>query len=99
MDITSNKHGGADTSVIAYESTPSKIREKHKSILLGKIREEGNATGDELARMLEMPHQTVSARMSELKKDERIIDTGERRPTQLGRPARVYKVNEVQNGI
>ena len=99
MDITSNKHGGADTSVIAYESTPSKIREKHKAVLLHTIEEQGNATGDELARMLEMPHQTVSARMSELKRDERILDTGERRLTQLGRPARVYKINEVKNGI
>lgn len=99
MDITSNKHGGADTLILAYESTPNHIRQRHKAILLRAIEEQGDATGDELAIMLEMPHQTVSARMSELKRDERIVDTGERRLTKLGRPARVYKINEVKHGV
>ncbi len=99
MDITANKHGGVETSVIAYESTPSKVRERHKALLIRTIEERGDATADELAVMLEMPHQTVSARMSELKRDERIEDTGERRPTQLGRPAKVFKVREVKHAI
>jgi predicted HTH transcriptional regulator len=95
MDITANRHRGADTSVNAHQSTSSKIRAKHRMLILEKIREIGNATCNEIEKFLNLTHQTASARISELKRNERIVDTGQRRLTDSKRPARVYKINEV----
>jgi len=94
MDITANYHKGADTSNIAFASTPSKIRFYHRARILEKLEEIGDATCSELERILNLSHQTASARIAELHKDNQIEDTGERRLTQYGRPARVYRLKE-----
>ena len=94
MDITSNYHKGADTSILAHASTPSKIRIYHKQMIWQKIEEIGDATCNELEKILKLTHQTASARISELLKDNIISDSGIRRMTDSNRPARVYKINK-----
>jgi len=89
-DICRNYHKGADTSVAAYESTPSKVRAKRRLFVLNTLREMGDATSDEIEAHLDWTHQSVSPRLTELKRDGLIEDTGKRRPTRLGKTARVY---------
>jgi len=48
------------------------------------------ATCDEIEQGLDLKHQTVSARCTELLKAGQILDSGARRPTRSGRSARVY---------
>ena len=90
-DICENRHGGADTSVEAFESTPESYREETRLRILKAINDHGGrgATADEIEIQLDLPAQTGSARMSELKRDGYIIDSGERRLTRRGKKARV----------
>lgn len=81
---TSNRH------------TLSKFRAKQKVMILEKIREVGDATCNELEHLLHLTHQSASARISELSKANRIVDSGLRRLTDSKCPARVYKINEVE---
>lgn len=99
MDITSNYHAGNKASVLAYELTPEKIRGQHRYKIIEKINEVGDATCSELEILLNLTHQTASARISELKRDEIIKETGKKRLTQSGRPAHVYKLNEEKYGL
>ena len=80
-----------DKAVIGFFSNPS----KHRMKILHKIYAVGDATCSELEELLNLTHQTVSARISELKKDNVITETGEKRLTKSKCPARVYKRNEV----
>ena len=89
-DICQNYHKNADTSCEAYKGTPSKVRSKIRQQIAAKIEELQNATCDEIEVLLGLSHQCISARISELHKDEIIKDSGERRLTRLGRKARVY---------
>ena len=48
------------------------------------------ATCDDLELRLGVSHQTVSAAIRAMTKAGMIVDSGEKRPTRTGRPARVY---------
>lgn len=48
----------------------------------------------ELEDDLSLSHQTCSARITHLNKDEKIVDSGERRRTASGRKAIVWRVKE-----
>jgi hypothetical protein len=54
-------------------------------------------TCDEVENRLYLPHQTASARISELVASRVIVQTGEKRPTSTGRKARVYRVSSSTN--
>ncbi len=95
-DITKNRHRGADTSNVAFASTPAKARAKHRRIILDLVWAAGayGKTCYEIEVALRLRHQTASARVSELLKDGWIEDSGQRRPTDTGRPARVLIVTK-----
>jgi len=67
--------------------------------ILDKLIEKGDATCFELELLLSLVHQTASARIAELKQENRIIDTGKKRLTERGYPASVYKINEEMYGL
>lgn len=95
-DICANYHGGADTSISAFASTPDKKRTKDRMMIMVALDIHPGQTCEELEEFLQMKHQTCSARISELLKMGKIVDTGERRLTRSGKKARVYKVaNEI----
>jgi hypothetical protein len=91
-DITANFHMNSDTSVAAFNSTPGSHRQVQRTRIYEKIGELNGATCSEIESLLGLSHQTASARITELQKYNRIFDTGERRLTQLGKKARVYKI-------
>lgn len=81
--------------MIAKTASISSIRGRQRVAILEKIKEIGNATCDEIERIMLIPHQTASARICELLKAKIIKDTGRKRLTKNKRPARVYEINEV----
>ena len=101
MDIVSydycNKEGRriiADTSLAAFKSLTPKIKATQRNQIYEAIGHLGNATCWEIEEQLGLRHQSASIRITELVRMKRIFDTGERRPTDSGRMARVYKICE-----
>jgi len=91
-DICANKHRGAETSVQAYATTPESKRLAMRTHILGFI-EASSAFGttcEEIEERTGLPHQSVSARISELLRDGLIHYGSERRKTRAGKSARVY---------
>jgi hypothetical protein len=86
---------GSDTSEAAAES----MRE-HVTQLAGRVLRaiaSGGASGftcDEVEVLTGMAHQTCSARVNELMRKGRIVDTGQRRKTRSGRKAVVWRQHE-----
>ena len=92
-DITFNHHGGNEESTAAFESSDfSAIREAVFDFILS--RGATGATTDEVLYHFEQQHQTlgnstIAARVSELKRDQRIIASGDKRKTRRNKPAAV----------
>ncbi len=80
-----------DTSLeaaVSVQETTKGMRQKVLNYLRGA---DDGATCDEVEKALDMPHQTASARLWELRKLGLATDaTGDRRPTRSGRKARVW---------
>jgi predicted transcriptional regulator len=90
FDICRNRHGGADTSMEAWESIANcagKIRKR----VFDFIQEQGRASCEEIEISLCLSHQTASARLSELKRDGFIKICTQRARTRSGRSARIYE--------
>lgn len=84
------------TALSPWKMRPWKLSKDHKKIL--KYIQQWNmagATCDEVVYSLHMPHQTVSARFTELKRWGFIAYSGRSRLTKRGRPAKVYVTTEV----
>jgi len=91
-------HNNTDTSIEAAESImPFRGRDQFRIYLWIESQEAG-ATCCEVERALSMAHQTASARINDLLRANRVFDTGDRRKTKSGRPARVYKVVDREGG-
>jgi predicted ArsR family transcriptional regulator len=74
------------TSAIASFRTP---RHRDRRLLLVYASKVTSFTCDEAEQQLKMSHQTCSARIHDLCADGFLIETGDRRPTRTGSPARV----------
>lgn len=91
-DYCEQNHGGAATSRDAFAKTPDKVRMAQRLAIVKAIEATGAAgmTCDEVETALSLPHQTASARISEMLHQDVIRDTGRQRKTRRGRGARVY---------
>jgi hypothetical protein len=96
-DITARKHQGADTSQEAFDSVGKIARSRQRLEVHKFIASEGSrgATLEEISKALDLPIQSASARVSELRRDGMIFDQG-RRPTVSGRTARVHFAEEAK---
>lgn len=83
----------SDTSIAAARSmaahAPRLAREVYRLVEQAGGR---GITCDEAEAVLQLPHQTISARFRDLALAEQITDSGDRRETRQGRKARVYIV-------
>lgn len=89
-DITRNFHGGNRESAEAHRSivaTKESLRRQVIAFVAG--RGLVGATSDEIEAALGLPHQTVSARITEAKAGGDLVQSGGRRPTRSGRNASV----------
>jgi hypothetical protein len=90
QDICFNRHGGADTSVMADK----RVRKtQDRAWILGAIKAAGayGLTLDEASILLDRPCNCISGRFSELcHKTKEIIKTERTRLTRMGSHAHVY---------
>ena len=86
------KDDPVDPSRAAYESVKAHIPTIQGQILSLLLM--GPKTCDEMEVILDMPHQTVSACITGLKKAGAVRDSGKRRPTRTGRKAAVLEITE-----
>jgi predicted Rossmann fold nucleotide-binding protein DprA/Smf involved in DNA uptake len=89
-DICQNRHRGAAESVEAYERNKGGF--EHSKERIAEIIEKSGSNGitaDAIVYDFGIPLQTVSARMSELKRENRIVKIG-RRNTRTGNSAGIY---------
>ena len=93
LDITARKHKGSETSVAAFQGTAPEDRRKQRNKVLRFFKRNSRFgfTCEQISALLEIRYSAASARMSELQRDGLIEDSGERRPTSTGRPARVMR--------
>ena len=82
---------GSDTSEAAARSVEATApRDQDRILASVGARHSDGMTCDELEVALGLSHQTASARVRDLVKAGRIIDSGKRRKTRTGRSAAVY---------
>lgn len=85
---------GSETSKAAADSMKGIAMSKERQVLyLFRSDSSVGYTDDDLERILEEKHQTVSARRRSLEKKGIVYATEEKRKTRSGRAARVYKLN------
>ena len=91
-DICRNYHGGNQYSEAAFNETSDDFFKKVQEAInrLMTRRGETGLTCDEAEVLLDLPHQTCSARFSQMKKDGMIYDTGLCRKTRRNRNATVF---------
>jgi len=82
-------HNGTDTSIAAAYSVEGPVVETLRRRVLITI-EQRASTCDELEAALGLSHQTVSARVWELRRLGLVADEGLRRQTRSGRAAKVW---------
>ena len=90
-DICTHRHSGSETSAEAFRTTPESCRNRQRSQVLELLQERGGMTTEEVSLELGIAYTAASARMSELKRDSAIVDSGERRLTTHGKKARVME--------
>jgi len=85
---------GCDTSEAAAASLDDLALSRMRRMVLAHIMRHGalGATCDEIEIAERMRHQSASARVRELVLDGMVVDSGRRRHTRSGRPARVYVI-------
>lgn len=92
-DITANYHGGNAESIEA--KALSRLNAGRDRIRIGRLAEQRSAYGitcDEAEVLLNLAHQTCSARFSEMKRDGILVMTQMRRETRNGGKARVMVI-------
>lgn len=88
FDPCERYHKGAETSVEAFRGLPAEtIREEVYRI----IRDCGGLACEQVEDKLKMPHQTASARITELLAQGRLSVSKRLHKTRSGRNARVYE--------
>src|SRR5690348_17175302 len=89
-DICRNYHGGNPESEAANESIRN-LKEGLRGRIIGLLKSSGPMTSDDIEARTGMRHQTVSARLAEMKKSETIVQAG-RKQTRSGRWAAAWAV-------
>jgi Mn-dependent DtxR family transcriptional regulator len=87
-DICANRHKGNPFSIQAYKKA-KRSAETTRRLILQTIKSYNGLTCEEIERLLDIGRSTVSARVSELKRDGYLDIIGKRK-TQSGCNAAVY---------
>ena len=88
-DVVAYRHDGPYTSVdAAYQAKPHSGLQR--VTIYNLLRDRDGLTADEISIILDLPAQSVSARLNGLANDLHICDSGIRRKTRYGRKAIVW---------
>lgn len=93
-------HNNTDTSIAAANSKRGSAVTDRR-VIFDHIEKAGavGCTCDAIEGQLSMLHQTVSARLKDLRDSGSIIDSGQRRKTRTGRDARVYILHNLKDTL
>ena len=80
-----------DTAVQAAHAAKH-IAEQHKDIIATILLFHGSLTSQEISDRCELDYWQVARRISDLKRDGKVVDTGQRRASPGGRQACVWAV-------
>ena len=86
-DVCYNRHGGNEQSVEANRHVD---KQKQSKLILEALERVGEATCEQIEYAASLSHQSCSARISELKRDGKIVKVGTRK-TRSGCSAAVYR--------
>lgn len=95
-DVCENRHGGNPESIEAYRTSSEEERKAMRARIYKyalRVGEHG-ITADEISIKAGLVHNRVAPRISELKRDGLLVKTNKRRPTRLGKMARVLVARE-----
>jgi len=97
-DDFTKTHARADDIDTSKESSAraKTIAEHHRMKIFQALAEGGPQTSDEIASQVGLLTHQVIKRVSDLRNDGVVVDTGERKPTRTGRPAAVWKLKDKQ---
>jgi len=70
--------------------------ERHRQMVFDCLEERGPLSSEEIADFVCLSTLQVMKRISDLRNDGIVIDSGERKRTQAGRPAAVWKIKDKQ---
>jgi predicted ArsR family transcriptional regulator len=84
-----------DTSHIAAERAVP-LAERHRQMVLDCLEDQGQLSSEQIASLLGLSSLQVMKRISDLRNEGVVIDSGERKPTMSGRPAAIWKLKEEQ---
>lgn len=95
-DVPGFKEGTTSReAALAMNSEAGILRER----CMGALRRRGPLTADEIADELGRSVLAVRPRLSELKRDGRVVDTGDRRMNASGKRAAVLALSELAGGM
>jgi predicted ArsR family transcriptional regulator len=83
-----------DTSHAAAERAES-MADRHKALVYAALKT-GPLASEQIARITGLNALQVMKRISDLRNEDAVIDSGERRPTVSGRMAAVWKLKPMQ---
>lgn len=86
------KSKGMDNRDEVYrDTTPRHLPDRERVLIYIRTMGQRGATRDEISHVLNMPLATVCGRVRELVKEQRVVETDERRQTQRGSAAVVLR--------
>ena len=88
LPVPSNGVATSDAAAASIGTDVGRLR----ALVLGYIQTRGGLTCDEVELASGLSHQTASARINDLHRLGRIVDSGDRRKTRSGRNAIVWRV-------
>jgi hypothetical protein len=91
-DVCKDYHGGAATSAAAFETTPAPVRKTQRVRVLEYITAHKLCQCEDVENALQISHQSASARIADLLRDGRLVDTGLTAKTKAGKTARLVAV-------
>ena len=80
-----------DTSHTAAERAES-MASRHKAMVYRALKTLGQLSSEQIAHMTGLDPLQVMKRVSDLRNEDAVIDSGDRRQTKSGRPAAVWKL-------
>lgn len=98
MSDFARKHARAtdiDTSHASAEQAES-MATRHKAMVYAALHRHGPLASEQIATMTDLDALQVMKRVSDLRNEGAVIDSGERRATRTGRMAAVWKIKPAQ---
>ena len=98
MDDFAHTHTHADDIETPFDAATSieSTAKQHKAVVYAALVRIGPLSSEQIAKVTGLEHAQTWRRVSDLKNDGAIIDSGERRTNKSGRLAAVWRVSPVQ---